>query len=64
MFPNHQQLGRELAGMVQQLHQHKIKAGVVPLQQVQLAVNLRTAAHLGKGYSAEIRRSFAITFQK
>jgi len=64
MFPNHPELGRELALMVQQLHQRKIKAGVVPMQQVQLAVNLRTAAHLGMGYSAEVRRSFAITFQK
>lgn len=64
LFPNHQELGRELVQMVQQLHHKEIPAGVVPLQQVQLAVNLRTAAHLGMDYSTETRRSFAITFQK
>ncbi len=63
-FPDHRELGRELVRMVEQLHQKKITAAVVPMRQVQLAVNLRTAAHLGMEYSPEVRRHIAITFQK
>lgn len=62
-FPDHFELGRELVIMVQQLQQGKISAAVVPLQQVQLAVNLRTAAHLGMEYKQEVLRKISITFR-
>lgn len=62
-FPDHFELGRELVLMVEQLHQAKITATVRPLQQVQLAVNLRTAAHLGMEYKPEVLRQIAITFK-
>ncbi|MCT6698170.1 ABC transporter substrate-binding protein [Rheinheimera sp. 4Y26] len=62
-FPDHFELGRELVLMVEQLHQTKIAATVIPLQQVQLAVNLRTAAHLGMEYKPEVLRQIAITFK-
>lgn len=62
-FPDHFELGRELVIMVQQLQQGKIPASLVPLQQVQLAVNLRTAAHLGMEYKQEVLRKIAITFK-
>ncbi|ALZ75666.1 ABC transporter substrate binding protein [Rheinheimera sp. F8] len=62
-FPDHFELGRELVILVQQLQQGKAAATVVPLQQVQLAVNLRTAAHLGMEYKQEVLRQIPITFR-
>jgi putative ABC transport system substrate-binding protein len=62
-FPDHFELGRELVILVQQLQQGKAAATVIPLQQVQLAVNLRTAAHLGMEYKQEVLRQIPITFR-
>ncbi len=62
-FPDHFELGRELVILVQQLQQGTAAATVVPLQQVQLAVNLRTAAHLGMEYKQEVLRQIPITFR-
>ena len=62
-FPDHFELGRELVILVQQLQQGKVATTVVPLQQVQLAVNLRTAAHLGMEYKQEVLRQIPITFR-
>lgn len=62
-FPDHFELGRELVILVQQLQQGKAAATVVPLQKVQLAVNLRTAAHLGMEYKQEVLRQIPITFR-
>lgn len=62
-FPDHFELGRELVIMVEQLAQGTIAATVVPTQQVQLAVNLRTANHLGLVYKPEVLRKIAITFK-
>jgi putative ABC transport system substrate-binding protein len=62
-FPDHFELGRELVITVQKLQQGKISASVVPLQQVLLAVNLRTAAHLGMEYKQEVLRKISITFR-
>lgn len=62
-FPDHFELGRELVIKLQQLQLGKIPATLVPLRQVQLAVNLRTAAHLGMEYKPEVLRKIAITFK-
>lgn len=62
-FPDHFELGRELVIKLQQLQLGKIPATLVPLRQVQLAVNLRTAAHLGLEYKQEVLRKIAITFK-
>ncbi|MDZ7871239.1 MAG: ABC transporter substrate binding protein [Rheinheimera sp.] len=62
-FPDHFELGRELVILVQQLQQGKAAATVIPLQQVQLAVNLRTAAHIGMEYKQEVLRQIPITFR-
>ncbi len=62
-FPDHFELGRELVIKLQQLQMGKVPATLVPLRQVQLAVNLRTAAHLGMEYKQEVLRKIAITFK-
>lgn len=62
-FPDHFELGRELVIKLQQLQLGKVPATLVPLRQVQLAVNLRTAAHLGLEYKQEVLRKIAITFK-
>lgn len=62
MFPNHFELGKQLAIMVEALYTTKQSAGVVPLQNMRLAVNLRTAAHLGFEYKNRQKEQFHVTF--
>lgn len=62
-FPDHFELGRELVILVHQLQQGKTAITVVPLQKVQLAVNLRTAAHIGMEYKQDVLRQIPITFR-
>jgi putative ABC transport system substrate-binding protein len=62
MFPNHFELGQQLAAMVEGIHTTRTKAGVVPLKSKHLAVNLRTANHLGFKYNNQQKKSFYLTF--
>ncbi len=62
MLPNHFELGQQLARMAKSNYLTKVKAKVVPLNSTQLAVNLRTASHLGLEYSSEQKESFHLTF--
>lgn len=62
MFPDHYELGKQLAAMVQSMFDTKQKQGVLPLQDMKLAVNLRTAAHLGFEYKNRQKDTFHLTF--
>jgi putative ABC transport system substrate-binding protein len=46
MFPNHLELDKQLAVMIETIYKTRHSEGVVALQDMRLAVNLRTAAHL------------------
>lgn len=59
--PDNELLGKQLARMVNKLSQ-KPQSTVKPLNDIKLAVNLRTAAHLGFNYTSNTRSTFAFTF--
>ncbi len=61
LYPDNFGLGQELAEHLQQ--QQKLgKTGVVPLKKLHLAVNMRTAAHLGLNFSNSQLQSFDLSF--
>lgn len=62
MFPDNIELGKRLVDMVVAMHDSKEESGVVPLRNMKLAVNLRTAAHLGFDYKSQQKDSFHLTF--
>lgn len=62
IFPNHFKLGQQLAAMAISNHTNNKKAQVEPLSSTQLAVNMRTASHLGLKYDNEQKESFYLTF--
>lgn len=62
LFPNNQALGVGLANMLDDIHHRQGRAEVRPISTMQLAVNLRTASHLGFVYSTQQRRQFDLTF--
>ncbi len=64
MFPNHYELGKGLVFMVKKLRSKEIASSVLPMDKMQLAVNLRTAAHLGFAYNTQLRTNFSIVFNK
>lgn len=57
LYPDNQRLGQRLAAMASEPN----AAGLVPLRDARLAVNLRTASHLGLDISGQ-RRSFDLVF--
>ncbi len=59
--PDNELLGKQLARMVNKLSK-KPQSIVTPLNDIKLAVNLRTAAHLGFNYTSSTRSHFAFTF--
>lgn len=63
LFPDHLGMGRRLAEMALGLLESRDNnPGVVPLSDLKLAVNLRTASHLGMLYTPSEKRSFALVF--
>jgi putative ABC transport system substrate-binding protein len=63
LFPDHHAMGRRLAEMaLQRIGSEDFSPGVVPLDELKVAVNLRTASHLGMLYAPGVRRSFALVF--
>jgi putative ABC transport system substrate-binding protein len=60
LFPNNREMGNRLgnwaAGKVE------VEGGLVPLTDVSLAVNVRTAAHLGLQFTGAQERSFSLVF--
>jgi putative ABC transport system substrate-binding protein len=62
MFPDHNELGRQLVVMVESMYESKLQQGVLPMHDMKLAVNLRTAAHLGFEYKNRVKNTFHLTF--
>ena len=62
LFPDHEALGRRLVRMVQRLREGDAGVAMEPLGDVKLAVNVRTAKHLGLRFSSAQRREFALVF--
>lgn len=61
-YPDNFSLGKHLFTMVQNLDKQPEQKNFSPLKSTLLAVNLRTAAHLGFKYSAKQQKSFELTF--
>ena len=57
-------LGKQLARMVHTVDYKVRPSTVKPLSEIELAVNLRTAAHLGYNYNSNEREEFSLTFPK
>lgn len=62
MYPDHFELGSALVDMVTEIHNENINLGVVPISNMKVAVNLRTAAHLGFKYNNVQKSTFYLTF--
>jgi putative ABC transport system substrate-binding protein len=64
LYPDNLGLGRNLAGSAQGFLSAGVLAdrGVTPLKDVQTAVNLRTAKHLGLRFSSQQQRGFDLVF--
>ncbi|EWH11176.1 hypothetical protein DS2_04945 [Catenovulum agarivorans DS-2] len=56
-YPNHFQLGKQLANMLQNMTENP---QVLPMKHILLAVNLRTAKHLGISYTNQEKEQFNI----
>jgi len=61
-YPDNFALGQHLFKMVQELAKQPEQKQFAALSSLQLAVNLRTAAHLGLKYSSEQQQQFKLTF--
>lgn len=61
-YPDNFALGQHLFDMVQGLAQQPEQKSFAALTSTLLAVNLRTAAHLGLKYSSEQQQQFKLTF--
>lgn len=64
VFPDLFELGRDLADMVNQPVSPDTSNIVIPVKKNKLAVNMRTAAHLGFDYKNQQKRQFYLTFPK
>lgn len=61
-YPDNFELGKHLYKMVQELDKQPEQKNFAALQSTLLAINLRTAAHLGLKYSSEQQQQFKLTF--
>ncbi|WP_305047013.1 ABC transporter substrate-binding protein [Geoalkalibacter sp.] len=62
MYPDHFAMGQSLARMVADQTQGKANSPVIPLANLQLAVNLRTAFHLGLRFTPRQQERFDLIF--
>jgi putative tryptophan/tyrosine transport system substrate-binding protein len=62
LYPNNQALGRSLAATALRGAAGDGRKGLQPLREVSMAVNLRTANHLGLNISSEQQRGFDAVF--
>lgn len=63
LYPNNAGLGKNLANSaLDYLSDEPVKGGVMALTDVQMAVNLRTARHLGLDFSSQLQNSFDLVF--
>ena len=63
-YPDNFALGKHLFTMVHELEQQPEQKNFAALKSTLLAVNLRTAAHLGLKYSSEQQQLFKLTFPR
>lgn len=63
LYPDNVELGRALAASAQAaMRGGPPRRGALPLREVRIAVNLRTASHLGLHFNHQQQRSFDLTF--
>jgi len=62
MYPDNFALGTKLIQMLLERLQANEKPLVIPMMDLQLAVNLRTAAHLGLQFAPQLQEQFNLTF--
>jgi putative ABC transport system substrate-binding protein len=65
LFPDNESMGRSLAKMAEDYATHdreNTNNGIVPLRDLQAAINVRTAEHIGLFISDAERRDFALIF--
>lgn len=62
LYPDNTGLGRNLASMLSTTMTSNTEQGIRPLESLNLAVNLRTAAHLGLSFSSSQIKQFTLTF--
>lgn len=62
LYPDNFALGQRLVKMAEETHVTSQKKRVEPLKDLQVAVNLRTAAHLGLNYSKRQQKEFHLIF--
>jgi len=61
-LPDNELLGQQLARLINNINYKSRPSTVNTLETIKLAVNLRTAAHLGFDYDSNERLGFALTF--
>ncbi|NQZ82562.1 MAG: hypothetical protein HRT52_16255 [Colwellia sp.] len=61
-LPDNEILGQQLARLINNVDYKSRPSTVKTLEKIKLAVNLRTAAHLGFDYNSNERSGFALTF--
>lgn len=62
LYPDNEQLGRDLALMLKEMKQHKTVTGTLFLSAVHKAINLRTAEHLGLRLRKEQLKEFELVY--
>jgi putative ABC transport system substrate-binding protein len=62
MYPDNYGLGQELTLLLEKLTTAPATSQVIPLRRLHLAVNLRTAAHLGLNFTPRQEEDFKLTF--
>jgi putative ABC transport system substrate-binding protein len=62
LFPDHFAMGKSLGKMASLAKRSSLSPEVLPLTDLQVAVNLRTAAHLGLYFSARQQEEFGLVF--
>ena len=61
-MPDNKVLGKQLAKLVERFDYKVRPSTVKPLENIKLAVNMRTATHLGLRYDADDKAKFSLTF--
>lgn len=61
-YPHNYGLGQQLASLLQHLKKTPEMSKVEPLRKLKMAVNLRTASHLGIDFSSQQLKEFTLTF--
>jgi putative ABC transport system substrate-binding protein len=62
VYPDNETTGVNLVRMVQNMFSKSMEAGVIPTAEVKLAVNLKTASHLGLVFTTKEKGRFHLTF--